>query len=330
MILGVIEHDRGRLNKLSLEMLTLGRDLASRLNTPLEAVLIGEKARPLAERLRSYGVRKTHLVKNARLNDYAPEAWAQSVVQLIESAAPQVVMAAGTDRGNEILAHVAARTGLPMAANCTEVHPGEPYRIVRSRWGGSLLEEAILKGKPKVLTIAPHVISAEESLIEGELILDIITPSLKDKDFRVRIVDRAESAAEVSLADARVVVGGGRGVGSAEGFAILDELADLCDGAVGCSRVATSNGWRLHTDQIGQTGTRIAPDLYIACGISGATQHMVGCMGSKHILVINKDREAPILSKANYAVIGDLHEVVPALTAAIRQLKDKKIDSIWG
>ena len=323
MVLGLIEHDRGRLNQVSLEMLTLARDLANELETSLEAILIGEEARAQAERLPAYGVSKVHLVRHDRLDDYAPEAWAQSVVQFIQALDPQVVMAAGSDRGNEVMAHVAARTSLPMAANCTEVRPGAPYLVTRLRWGGSLLEEAYLKGEPKLLTVAPHVVAAEESPAKGALALEAFTPSLEDKDFRVRVTGREESVAEgVSLTDARVVVGGGRGVGGPEGFGILEELADLLAGAVGGSRVATNLGWRPHADQVGQTGARIAPDLYIACGISGAIQHMVGCKGSKQILAINTDREAPIVSRADFAVIGNLHEVVPALTAEIRNAKD--------
>jgi electron transfer flavoprotein alpha subunit len=148
------------------------------------------------------------------------------------------------------------------------------------------------------------------------------TPILDDKMFRVRVTEHIEKIGEkVSLAEAHVVIGGGRGVGSAEGFTILEELADLLGGAVGGSRVATNQGWRPHSDQIGQTGTRIAPDLYIACGISGAIQHMVGCKGAKHILVINQDREAPILERADYGVIGDLHEIIPALINELRKEK---------
>jgi electron transfer flavoprotein alpha subunit len=323
MVLGLIEHDRGRLDEVSLEMITFARNLANELKTPLEAILIGEEARAQAERLRTYGVSKIHLARHERLDDYAPEAWAQSIVHLIEAVDPQVVMAPGTDRGNEVLAHVAARTSLPMAANCTEVRPGDPYLVTRMRWGGSLLEEAHLKGEPKLLTIAPHVVGAEEAPAKGEFALEAFTPSLEDKDFRVRVTSREESVEEgVSLTDARVVVGGGRGVGGPAGFEVLKELADLLGGAVGGSRVATNLGWRPHADQVGQTGARIAPDLYIACGISGAIQHMVGCKGSKQILVINTDPEAPIVSRADYAVIGNLHEVVPALTAEIRKATD--------
>ena len=145
---------------------------------------------------------------------------------------------------------------------------------------------------------------------------------LDDKDFRVRLVPQVEAdTGKISLAQARVVVGGGRGVGSAEGFASLEELADLLGGTVGCSRAVTSLGWRPHSDQVGQTGTRIAPDLYIACGISGAIQHMVGCRAAKHILAINTDAAAPIVAQADYAVIGDVQTVLRAVNAEIRRVK---------
>jgi electron transfer flavoprotein alpha subunit len=323
MILGLIDHDRGTLNRLSLEMLTLGRDLANRLSLPLEAVLIGENARTLADDLPAYGVSKVHLVQHERLDDYAPAAWAQSLIHLIETEKPQAILAPGTERGNEVMAHVGAKTDLPLAANCTEVQPGDVYQVTRLRWGGSLLEEAHLYGSPRLLTIAPYVIPAEEAPAAGELSLNTVTPPLQDKDFRVRITSRVEAAKDkVSLTDARVVVGGGRGVGSTEGFESLEELAALLNGAVGCSRAVTNEGWRPHADQVGQTGARIAPDIYIACGISGAIQHIVGCKGSKNILVINTDPEAPIIAKADYAVIGDLHQVVPAVSEELRKLKN--------
>lgn len=331
MILGLIEHDRGKLNELSLEMLTFGRRLAAQLNVPLHAVLIGDlspgaermgdAARSLADRLKAYGVSTVHLAQHARLDEYAPEAWAHCVAEIMNTAKPQVVMAAGSDQGNEVMAHVAARANLPMAANCIEVQPGDPYLVTRLRWGGSLLEEARLKGAVRLLTVSPHALPAEEAPA-AELAITAFTPALAEKDFRVRVTGRVEAAAgKVSLAEAKVVVGGGRGVGSAEGFKALEELAELLGGAVGCSRAVTSLGWRPHAEQVGQTGTRIAPEIYIACGVSGAIQHMVGARGAKHILAINTDPEAPIVTQADYAIIGDLREVVPALSAEVRKAK---------
>ena len=323
MILGLIEHDRGTLNKISLEILALARGLAGELNVPLEAVIIGEQGQALAEGLAAYGVSKVHLVRHERLDDYAAAAWARSLVQLVEAEKPQAVLAPGSERGSEVMAYVAAITGLPLAANCTEVKPGESYAVTRVRWGGSLLEEAQLSGSPKLLTVVPHVIAAEESPAAGEPVINIVTPDLDDKDFRARVTGRVEADKDkVSLTDARVVVSGGRGVGSSAGFESLEELAALLNGAVGCSRAVTNEGWRPHADQVGQTGARVAPDVYFACGISGAIQHYVGCKGSKNIIVINTDPEAPIIAKAHYAVIGDLHEVIPGISEAIRKLRN--------
>jgi electron transfer flavoprotein alpha subunit len=321
-ILGFVEYDGGKLNDLSLEMLTFGRRLAAQLNTRLETILVGEAARPLVDRLPAHGVSAVHLAKHERLNEgYAAEAWAQCVADAMASASPEIVLAAGSDRGSEVMAHVAARSNLPLAANCIEVRPGDPFVVTRQRWGGSLLDESSLKGAVKLLTIAPHILQAEEAPT-GEVTLNEFTPALGDKDFRARVTSRVEAAAgKVSLSEAKVVVGGGRGVGSAEGFKVLEELAELMGGAVGCSRAVTSLGWRPHHDQVGQTGARIAPEVYIACGVSGATQHMVGAKGSKHILAINTDPEATIVAKADWAIIGDLHEVVPALSEEIRKVR---------
>ena len=218
------------------------------------------------------------------------------------------------------MAHAAARLDLPLAANCVSAQPGEqpgePWQVVRQRWGGSLLEEATLAGAVKLLTVAQHVVAGRRSRSRSEP----FAPELSEADLAVRgRPPRGAAAGTVSLTDARVVVGGGRGVGSAEGFAVLEELAGLLGGAVGGSRVVTNLGWRAHADQVGQTGARIAPDLYIACGISGAIQHIVGCKGAKKILAINKDPNAPMLARSDYAVVGDLHEVVAAVIEELRR-----------
>jgi electron transfer flavoprotein alpha subunit len=239
---------------------------------------------------------------------YAPSAWATA---LIGAAGSDDIVGPGSERGNEILAHVAAQLDLPMAANVIEVRGDE---LTRQRWGGSLLEEARLHSPRKLLTAAPFAFEASTSPQ-----VEVLQP---DVSGAVQVVETVSaSTGGISLADAKVVVSGGRGVGSSEGFAILEELAALLDGAVGCSRVVTSAGWRPHTDQVGQTGTKVSPDLYIACGISGATQHIAGCKGAKTLLAINDDPEATIFNHADYAVIGNLHEIVPAITAELRKVR---------
>jgi electron transfer flavoprotein alpha subunit len=319
MILGIIEHDRGQLNNQTLEMLTLARQVAVDEGVAVTAVLIGPNSALLVDHLARYGVSQAILASHDGLDDYAPEAYAESIVQIAQAKSPKAILATGTERGNELLAHIAARLDLPMAANVTQVAVGDPYAITRVRWGGSLFEEARLHGRIKLLTVAPLTQPVSEAPVDS-VTLETFTPQLDEKQFRVRVTAReAPESDKISLAEARLVIGGGRGVGSAEGFAVLEELANLLGGAVGGSRVATNLGWRPHADQVGQTGTRIAPDLYIACGISGAIQHWVGCKGAKKILAINTDPEAPMMTKADYAVVGDLHEILPALIAALQK-----------
>ena len=250
---------------------------------------------------------------------YAPAAWAQTLAELAEQRSARAVVGPGSDRGNEVMAHVAAKLDQPMAANCVSVTPGAPTSVIRTRWGGTLLEDAAVHGSPLLLTSAAHAVAAAP-IADVETVP--VSSSASELDQVVRVVDRIPaSTGGVSLADAEVVVSGGRGVGSAEGFSIIEELAELLGGAVGCSRAVTSAGWRPHADQVGQTGTKISPEIYIACGISGATQHMAGCKGAKKLLAINPDREASIFASADYAVIGDLHEVVPAISAELRKAK---------
>lgn len=322
MILGVIEHDRGQLSPQSLEMLTLARQLAAESENPLRAVVVGAGGEAVSAELGAYGIKTLYHATHDGLTDYAPMAWAESVVQVANAQGAEAVLASGTERGNEVMAHVAARMDLPMAANCISVTAGDDYQLTRIRWGSSLLEDAWLKGSTKLLTVAPLAISAEPVSNPVETAVQPFSPTLEEKDLMVQVIDRDQPESDkISLADAKVVVSGGRGVGSAENFEILEELAWLLGAAVGGSRVATNLGWRPHSDQVGQTGTRVAPDLYIACGISGAIQHWVGCKASKNILAINTDPEAPMVTKADYAVIGDLHEVIPALVEEIRREK---------
>jgi electron transfer flavoprotein alpha subunit len=240
---------------------------------------------------------------------YAPAPWAAAIAGAADGA--DAVVAAGSERGNEVLAHVAARLDQPFAANVTRI---DGDVVTRQRWGGSLLEQARIHGAPLILSVAPHVHAPAEPEAVETLAANV--------DGAPQVVEHVEtSSGGVSLAEAKVVVSGCRGVGSAEGFAIIEELADLLGGAVGCSRVVTSAGWLPHTNQVGQTGTKVSPDLYVACGISGATQHIAGCKGAKKILAINSDAEAPIFASADYAVIGDLHEIVPAISAELRKAR---------
>jgi electron transfer flavoprotein alpha subunit len=270
----------------------------------------------------AHGVGTIFAAVDATFGAYAPLAIARAVVAASEAAGTGIIVGPGTETGNEVLAHVAAILDAPFAANCiSAARAGDAVDVTRVRWGGSLLEDAAAHGSPVVLSAQPHAIAAAETG-GAPASVNALEVELSDADRALRVVDRVEATAGgVSLADAKVVVTGGRGVGSPEGFAPVEELAALLEGAVGCSRAVTIAGWRPHTDQVGQTGTKVAPDLYIACGVSGATQHMAGCKGAKKILAVNTDPEASIMQSADYAVIGDLHEVLPAISAELRRVR---------
>lgn len=309
-LLVLVDHDRGVLDELTLQAMTAARSIGS-----IEAVVMG--AYPaLAPILAEYGAETVHVVTHDLLSDYGSEAWADALVQAMLILGAQAI-APGTDRGNEVMAHVGALLNSPVVANCNEITAGDgDWSIVRTRWGGSLLEETTLTADRKLLTITPHAVVAEPAPAAGTV--QMLEVELNEAVARTIVADRVTADGGITLQTAPVVVAGGRGVGNPENFAALDELAGLIGGAVGCSRVVTNNGWRSHAEQVGQTGTRVAPDLYIACGISGAIQHWVGMMGSKRVLAINTDREAPMVTKADYAVIGDVNEIVPAVIAAIK------------
>jgi electron transfer flavoprotein alpha subunit len=323
-VLCLVEHDADGPADASLRALTFAAKLAGSGPggpVPVAAVLFGPADQVPGDALAAYGASSAHVVGPGHLDGYAPRAWAQALAGLAGQEAAVAVVAAATDRGNEVMAYLGALTGLPMAANCVQAEPGDDgtHQVVRHRWAGLLLEEASLTGSPGLMTVATEAVPAA-AVAEpvSALAVHPYAPSLSDDDLRVRATQTAGHSSGASLATARVVVGGGRGVGGPDGFAPLEELASLLGGVVGVSRVVTSEGWRPHRQQVGQTGTKITPELYLACGISGAIQHMAGCGGAKHIVVVNTDPGAPILAHADYAVIGDLGEVIPALVAALR------------
>jgi electron transfer flavoprotein alpha subunit len=326
MILNLVIHDRGVVEDTSLQALTLARELAAQLGEPLHAVWIGAESSAL-ETVGAHGAALVQRVDHAALDDYCPGGWAEAVAQLVASTQPVAVVAAGSDRGNEVMAHLGAILGLPMVANCREVTPGDPWTILRTRWGGSLFEETTLDAPIRLLTVAEHVVEAVSDVDPVLPPIVSFQPTLTDTHLLTKVVDRDVTAEGVTLATAPVVVSGGRGVGGPEGFGPLEELAALLGGVVGCSRVVTNNGWRPHTDQVGQTGTVVAPDLYIACGISGAIQHWVGMMASKTILAINTDAEAPMVTKADYAILGDLSDIVPAIVEELSRRRGVDVPS---
>lgn len=329
-----LEPDGAAVTDASLRALAFSRSLAGPAGEDVAAAVLDAPDAGLAGEahaaLAAAGVRTVHVADLGEAAGYAPLAWARALAELASTGLASTglastglasaVVAAGTDHGQEVLAHLGAITGLPMAANCLTAARGDggQWLLTRQRWAGSLTEEAVLDGDPALLTVATDAVAPAPAETPAELAVAPFRPSLADGDLTVRATVSAERGGGVSLATARVVVGGGRGVGGPDGFGPLEELADLLGGALGVSRVVTSQGWRPHRQQVGQTGTRITPELYLACGISGAIQHMAGCLSARNIVVVNTDPDAPILAHAQYAVIGDLGQVIPALVEALR------------
>ncbi|MBT4677692.1 MAG: electron transfer flavoprotein subunit alpha/FixB family protein [Acidimicrobiales bacterium] len=319
-LLVVCDHDRGTLAEASLEALAFGRPLAASAGLEMAAVVVGEGAESAAVDLAAHGASTVHVASHELLVDFGPEAWGETVTQLVRSSGAKVVLACGTDRGNEVMAHVAARLDHPFVANCRSVEPGAgDWTMTRVQWGGSLLEDISLTAEVVLVTVAHHAVESALADAPASGVVVDFRPDLDAALAHTIVADRVVLTRGVTLSTAPVVVGGGRGVGSAEAFGPLEELAGLLGGVVGCSRAVTNNGWRPHSDQVGQTGTRIAPDIYIASGISGAIQHWVGAMAAKNILAINTDSEANMVARAGHAVIGDLHLVIPAVIDEIRR-----------
>ncbi len=309
--------------EVSLETLALARALSAAAGgVPLRAVVVGPVAHPdeVAVALGRHGVSEVRHADGEGVASYGGAAWASAVQAVREDTGAVAVLAGGSPRGNEVMAHLAARLGVPMAANVVAFDGLSPLTVRRQVAGGAALEELQMQTRPAVLTVAGHSWQAEEG--PGEAASWVTsTPEVSAADRVARVVSTADPVPDESgaLSAARVVVGAGRGAGGPDGFGAVTELAALLGGAVGVSRVVTSLGWRPHHEQVGQTGSKISPELYIACGISGAIQHWAGCASSRSILAVNTDPEAPMMTRATYAVVGDMHEVLPAVVEAIRE-----------
>ncbi|MBK6885975.1 MAG: electron transfer flavoprotein subunit alpha/FixB family protein [Tetrasphaera sp.] len=339
MILVLVEIDDGALALVSQEALTFARGLGE----PVEAVVLAAPGTDTSAAVADcavQGVARVHLVDGPDLISYAAAAWASVVAGVLAETGASTLVASGSGRASEILAHVAARLDVPMAANALEASPvGESTEAVggqarmpdqgsdtgtgllvrRQVLGGAVVESTLLAAVPAILTVAGHAVEPVAAPVAGAASVVTVTPRIEPDDLRAQVasVTPRSGGDGASLTKAKVVVGAGRGAGGPDGFGGVDALAAKLGGVVGVSRVVTSLGWRPHHEQVGQTGSRINPDLYVPCGISGAIQHWAGCSSSKTIIAINTDAEAPMVTKAAYAIVGDMHEVIPAILAAL-------------
>lgn len=319
-VLVVVEPDEGAeggLSVVSRETLTLARAMPGGA-AGLAAVLVGAVGAPdeaVLAHCREQGVDTLYVCGDERLERYAARAWAKVTGAAVEAGGAAYLVAGGTPRGNEVLAHVAATRGVPMVTNVVAIVQEDPVEVERQVVGGAVLERVALSGSPAIASVAGHAVAPEPAPTPGEVRVEQVAVELTEADLAAQVVrlEAREGGDTSALTGADVVVGAGRGVGGADRFADVEALAARLGGAVGVSRVVTSLGWRPHHEQVGQTGSRIAPDLYLACGISGAIQHWAGCSSSKTIIAVNTDGEAPMVTKARYAVIGDMHEVIPAV-----------------
>jgi len=322
MILLWLECDAAGVTDISLETVAFARSLAAAGGgIAIRAALIGEVPEAARDQLAAHGVDEVHHVSGPSYDAYAGAAWASALQDIRARTGCVVVAAAGSPRGNEVLAHLAARLDVPMAANVLSFSGLSPFEVTRQVAGGAALEEMRLSQRAALFTVAGHAWVATPADTPTSPAWHEESPAVAEADLLARVSARGETKEEGpgALTTARVVVGAGRGAGGPGGFDHVIELAGLLDGALGVSRVVTSLGWRPHHEQVGQTGSRISPELYIPCGISGAIQHWAGCSSSKTILAINTDAEAPMVTKAHYAVIGDMHEVVPAVVEELKR-----------
>ena len=336
------EQRDGKIQNVALELLGEGRRLAKDISedTKICAVLIGDKVEHLAQECFEYGAEKVFLVESPLLKNFTTDGYTKVFQQLIDTYKPEIVLYGATHIGRDLAPRIAGRCNTGLTADCThldikvskyiefakknttldtsDLDPNDPstgIKQTRPAFGGNLMATIICpRTRPQMSTVRPGVMQKGERQVgaTGELVK--VTPDLKPEDIRIEIVEVVKSTKEmVSLTDAKIICSGGRGLGDASGFELIQKFADKVGGVVGASRAAVDSGWIDHSHQVGQTGTTVKPDIYFACGISGAIQHLAGMQTSNCIVAINKDPDAPIMEVADYAIVGDLYKVVPEI-----------------
>ncbi len=321
-ILVFMEERDGKIKKTSLEALFAARKLADTLKETVVALRLagGEPSANLAH----YGADKIINVQHDLLKAYSTEGYCAAVVQAVQKVQPRFLLGSASAMGRDLLPRVAARLGVGLAQDCVEAHivEGNQLECVRPMFAGKAYARVKLLMSPAMATLRPNVFSlgAPDSGRNAET--EAFTPELSADQIHASVKEVQVSAGQkVELTEANIIVSGGRGVKGPENFPMIEALADALGGALGASRAAVDAGWIDHHHQVGQTGKTVSPTMYIACGISGAIQHLAGMSSSKYIVAINKDPEAPIFNVADYGIVGDLFAVVPALTEAVKKLK---------
>ncbi len=322
-----IEVVRGKIKGVSLELLGQGRKMADDLGEKLVAIIPGNEIEDFAKMAIHYGADEAIVVDQKELKDYSTDGYTKAMCTLIKKYNPAVLLIGATNNGRDLGPRVSSRMQTGLTADCTELGVDSETRLVkwtRPAFGGNLMATILCPDhRPQIGTVRPGVFKKpeEDTGRKGEIIHE--TVEFGPDEIRTRIVEVITEAggADVNLEEAEIIVSGGRGVGGPEGFEVLKELADEIGAQIGASRAAVDSGWISSLHQVGQTGKSVGPKIYIACGISGAIQHVAGMSSSDVIIAINKDPDAPIFNIADYGIVGDLFEVIPELTKRIRSSK---------
>ncbi|MBA7675642.1 Caffeyl-CoA reductase-Etf complex subunit CarE [subsurface metagenome] len=323
-----VEQTEGKPAGVSWELLSVGADLAKIRGVELCTVVIGDKVEALCQESFAYGATKAYLIDDPVFHYYRTEAYYKAICYLIEKYKPEIVLVGATGLGRDVAGAVATQLKTGLTADCTGLAIDDRGFLLQTRpaFGGNIMATILTeRNRPQMSTVRPHVMSMPEkdTSRKGEIIRESVP--VKEEDIAVKVLEIIEGGKEgVDVAAADVIVSGGRGMCAPENFNILQELADELDGVVGCSRAAVEAGWMPVERQVGQTGKTVRPKIYIACGISGAIQHLVGMQTSDVIIAINSDRHAPIFEVATYGIVGDVFKVIPAITSRIRESRAKR------
>lgn len=318
----IAEQRDGDIRKITYEIISEGRRLADALGQELTTVLLGSNIKDKASELGHYGADKILVADDSRLEPYTTDAYVSVISELVKANDPAILLIGASVEGKDLSARLAGRLDVGMAQDCTAFSLEEGNLVaIRPIYAGKAYTKVTFEdswpqmatARPKVMEIAEPDTSRTAEIIDAPFSID-------DNDLKTKIVDVAkDQSGKVDLTEADNIVSGGRGMKGPENYKILEDLADLIGAGVGASRSAVDAGWRPHSDQVGQTGKVVSPNLYIACGISGAIQHLAGMSTSKYIVAINKDEDAPIFQRADYGVVADLFDVVPALTEEVKK-----------
>ncbi len=316
-VLAIAEQVNGVFRKVTYEALSEGRRIADGLGCSLSLAVLGSGIKSNSESLGKYGADRILVADDALLEEYMTDTYTNVIAGIVSKEKPCVIILGASSRGRDLSARLSARLDSSLAMDCISVRIDAGNVIVtRPIYGGKILAELTLEGEPRIIAIRPNSMKIAESQKAGAV--EVITADAGVT--ALKFVEKKLETGKMELTEADVVVSGGRGMGGPD-YSSIENLAGLLGGAVGASRSAVDEGWRPHSDQVGQTGKVVSPNLYIACGISGAIQHLAGMSSSKVIVAINKDPEAPIFAKADYGVVGDLFEIVPLITEEIKKVK---------